>query len=141
MRLSLFEVSFLAMRLRFVVVGFLSLLVLASSALANPNSADPTRNLAAHETIPGAKEMIGRLYEIYAKHEKTAIDLKSGSLKPERYPYKQLERAAGSSRVASMRNTGRTKNPSALPCPESNNPIGLPIQSTILRWQRWNHLA
>ena len=63
------------------------------AAVANPNSKDPDRPLAAHGTIAGAKELAAKLHETYSKHEMMALDLRSKSDRPDRLPYRQLEKA------------------------------------------------
>ncbi|QDT13647.1 hypothetical protein [Planctomycetes bacterium K23_9] len=63
------------------------------NAQANPSTAHPERPLSAHGTIPGAKELAKRLYEVYRKHESAAIDLDTRTDNPSRLPYRKLSQA------------------------------------------------
>ena len=60
-------------------------------AVANPSSVDPDRYLVGHGTIPGAKELIRNVHELYSSGEDLAIRLQEGNMRPDRLPYKQLE--------------------------------------------------
>ena len=60
---------------------------------ANPNSQDPNRQLAAHGTIAGSKDLVNDLYKRYDKYEKLVLQLREKMDRPDRFPYKQLESA------------------------------------------------
>ncbi|NNE00615.1 MAG: hypothetical protein HKN47_25145 [Pirellulaceae bacterium] len=87
---------------RFRAGGFLSIAgvllivtVFANTSFANPSSKDPSRGIAAHGTIPQAKEMVKDLYDLYNQQEQAAINLLERSDNPSRLPYKQMEKAGG----------------------------------------------
>lgn len=79
----------------FIVMAGMFALVGMQTATANPNSAEPDKGLAAHGTIPEAKDLATKLYALYATHETNLLKWSGETYvnAPEKLPQKLIGKA------------------------------------------------
>ncbi len=72
------------------IASVLSVTSMTSFAWGNPSSRKPDSPLATHGTIAEAKELADRLYGVYQKNEKAALEWFDRQDNPARLPFRQM---------------------------------------------------